>query len=917
MNGDNPAGRLTSWALLLCALAIGGCAGIRVDPTGEAVFTTKAPTVPIYDPFARPTQVILTPQTVIAPIGTQVAVIASVRGPDDYLRTNQRVDWSLEPGSVGQFLNLNRRTFMDLVVLDPVTPEIRGPGNAVGSTTREYQRLPRGPGASGALDIVPGQAWIVVGSCAEGTSQVAASSPCIPACGKSLATIHWVDVQWNLPPPSIHPAGTRYTLTTSVMRQSNHAPLAGYIIHYEIADGPPAGFQPGGTRATDVATDTAGQACAEIVEPQPIPGTNRIAIQIIRPAGFAGSSPQLVVGRGMTLKTWTSPGIAVHRTGPTAAAVGAPLTFRIEVSNPGDQPAENVVLTEAIPDGLTLLASRPAGEPAGKTVRWNLGRLGALENRTLEIDYRADRAGSFTTCAIASAAAGLTSRDCTTTSVGLSLPSPQPGAPTLPPRLPPNFPRPPAEGPAAEPTNPSANPSSPTAGTATPTIDLQLTGPSQVTVGDQVNFEAVVTNLGQVPAVGLRLRDQFDPGLDHPGVTRHAIDKDLSELAPNQSLRVRIPFTVSGTGELCHTVDVRYGKLVLATRKQCVTSIASPTTAPPSPGAVGPTTPAWPPGLTTPTPGTPVPGTPAPGTPVPGMPVPGTSGAPATGMGTPGTGTPDAGATGTGTPGTAVPGAPLTPPPIGPPGLTLKLKSPPSATVGDVVQFFMQVTNSTSTALNEVKVTSLLDANFLATDATKGCKIEGENYTWTIPSLQPNEPTTFVIKANCVSPGLSACNRVRVACREGLQADDHACLEVRAAAQSDSGNLDVSISGVPEPVNVAQEETYYVDVVNRGQQPDSQVALVVELPSQMVPVPLQTVGPDVDGHRLSYDIRGQTVTFQPAGRLDPGQKLSYRIHARTIAAGEVQVQAQVTSQSVRQAKTAQRKTTINVPNPSP
>ena len=860
MNGENPAGRLTSWALLLCALAIGGCAGIRVDPTGESVFTTKAPTVPVYDPFARPTQVILTPQTVIAPIGTQVAVIASVRGPDDFLRTNQRVDWSLEPGSVGQFLSLNRRTFMDLVVLDPVTPEIRGPGNAVGSTTRDYQRLPRGPGASGLLDIVPGQAWIVVGSCAEGTSQVAASSPCVPACGKSLATIHWVDVQWNLPPPSIHPAGSRYTLTTSVMRQSNHAPLVGYVIHYEIADGPPAGFQPGGTRVIDVTTDTAGQACAEIVEPQPIPGTNRIAIQIIRPAGFAGASPQLVVGRGMTLKTWTSPGIAVHRTGPAAAAIGAPLTFRIEVGNPGDQPAENVVLTETIPDGLTLLASRPAGEPAGNTIRWNLGRLGALENRTLEIDYRADRAGSFTTCAVASAAGGLTSRDCTTTSVGLSLPSPPAGSPTLPPRLPPNFPRPPAEGPAAE----STNPSSPSAATATPTVDLQLTGPRQVTVGDQVNFEAVVTNLGRVPAVGLRLRDQFDPGLDHPGVSRHAIDKDLAELAPNQSLRVRIPFTVSGTGELCHTVDVRYGTLVLATRKQCVTAIAGPTTASPSPGPAGPTTPAWPPGLTAP-----------------------------------------------------VPGAPLTPPPIGPPSLTLKLKSPPSATVGDVVQFFMQVTNSTSTPLNEVKLTSLLDANFLATDATKGCKIEGENYTWTIPSLQPNEPTTFVIKANCVSPGLSACNRVRVACREGLQADDHACLEVRAAAQSEAGNLDVSISGVPEPVNVGQEETYYVEVLNRGQQPDSQVALVVELPSQMVPVPLQTVGPDVDGHRLAYEIHGQTVTFQPAGRLDPGQKLSYRIHARTIASGEVQVQAQVTSQSVRQAKTAQRKTTINVPNPSP
>ena len=841
MIGYSPAGRRTSWALLLCALAVGGCAGIRIDPTGEAVFTSKPPPVPVYDPFARPKQVILTPQTVVVPIGTQVALVASVRGPDDYLRSNQRVDWSLEPGSVGQFLNLNRRTFMDLVVLDPVTPAIHDPCHAVGSTTRSYERLPPGPGSSGPLDILPGQAWIVVGSCAEGTSQVAVSSPCVLGCAKSLATVHWVDVQWILPPPSIHPSGTRHTLTTSVMRQSNHAPLAGYVVHYEIADGPPAGFLPGGTRAADVTTDPAGQASAEIVEPQPLPGTNRIAVQIMRPAGFAGSGPPLVVGRGMTLKTWTSPGIAVRRTGPTAGPLGAALTFRIEIGNPGDQPAENVVVTETISDGLSLLASRPAGDLAANTIRWNLGRLGALENRALEIDYRADRAGTFTTCAAASASGGLTARDCVTTNVGLSLvPSP--------PALPPNFPPPPTESPAPAPS-PFANPPS---RPAAPTVQLQLSGPLQATVGDVVSFEALVTNLGPLPAVGLTLRDSFDPGLEHRDTSGHAIEKELSDLAPNESRRVRIRFTVSGTGELCNTVDIRCGKLVLATRRQCLT--ASPATSPPL----------------LPPPGLPVPATPAPGTP----PIPS---------------------------------------PIGPPGLTLKFKSPKSATVGDAVEFFMQVTNSTSAPLSDVKVTSLLDANFVATDATKGCKIEGDSYYWMIPSLPPNQPTSFEIKANCASAGLSACNRVQVTSREGLRADDRACLEVRAAAQPAAGNLDVSISDVHEPINVGEEETYYVDVVNRGQQPDSQVTLIVELPPQMMPVRLQTVGPDVNGRRLGYEIRGQAVTFQPVARLDPDQKLSYRVRARTVQSGEVQVQAQVTSQSVRQAKIAQKKTTINAP----
>jgi uncharacterized repeat protein (TIGR01451 family) len=309
-------------------------------------------------------------------------------------------------------------------------------------------------------------------------------------------------------------------------------------------------------------------------------------------------------------------------------------------------------------------------------------------------------------------------------------------------------------------------------------------------------------------------------------------------------------FTVSGTGELCNTVDIRCGKLVLATRKQCLTASL------PSPGA------------------------PAPAAAAPGAPPP-------------------------------------IPPPIAIPGLTLKLKNPPSAAVGDVVQFFMQVTNGTPAALTDVKVTSLLDANFVATRSAPACKVEGDSYVWTIPSLPPNQPTTLEIEANCVSAGLSACNRVQVACREGLRADDRSCLEVRAAAQPAAGNLDVTINDVHEPINVGEEETYYVDVTNRGQQADSQVTLTVELPPQMVPVPLQTLGPDVDGRRLGYEIHGQSVTFQPVARLDPGQKLSYRVRARMVQSGEVQVQAQVTSQSVRQAKIAQKKTTINAPSPSP
>ena len=76
---------------------------------------------------------------------------------------------------------------------------------------------------------------------------------------------------------------------------------------YEIVDGPPAGFAPDGAQTVEIATDATGQAGAEIYQTEPGAGTNRINIQVIRPAELGGADgKRLVIGSGSTMKTWTS-----------------------------------------------------------------------------------------------------------------------------------------------------------------------------------------------------------------------------------------------------------------------------------------------------------------------------------------------------------------------------------------------------------------------------------------------------------------------------------------------------------------------------------------------------------------------------------------------------------------------------------
>jgi len=526
--------------MMVCALVVGGCAQFdvnppRIDPTGERIFAEPLVSAePVYRevPGSFSTSdrvsVVVCPSETVAPVASEVVVLAGVLGADNYLWTNERVEWMVEPGGVGEFVDLGKGTLMDLLVWDFTRPRKIDNTFAVGSTSRRHLRLTRGtPSQEDDVLVQRGQAWITVTSPWEGTSRVTAYAPNVGdwQCRRQTATIHWVDAQWSFPPPSINPAGTRHVFTTSVTRQSDGSPCAGWRVRYEILDGPAAGFAPDGAAAIEVATDDLGQASAEIFQQQPAAGTNRIGIQVIRPAELGGGR-RLVIGSGATLKTWSAADIAVRKTGPAVGSVGATLTYRIDVSNPGDLPAEEVTLADVVPDGLTYLRSNPAGELQGGSVRWRLGTLAAKQTRSVEIDFRADRQGSVTNCAEAAASGGLQARDCATTTV------------------------------------------------STPSVEVQVVGSQQeVPVGQDVTFTIVVTNRGQVPAGGLLIKDRFDPGLEH-AQAQSPIEKDLGiVLAPGQSQQVGVVLRVTRAGRLCNTVEVIGDGQILATATACVNAV--------------------------------------------------------------------------------------------------------------------------------------------------------------------------------------------------------------------------------------------------------------------------------------------------------------------------------------------------------
>ena len=399
--------RMIVLTAIFIALTAEGCNSLGtsgIDPTGEHVLATQpaagyplgAPPYPNpYQPPppsplpADPVTLILTPSVTSAPVGSQVLLIAGVGSADGHLRCNQRLEWLIAQGSVGQFTDIGKNDFVDILLGDYNRPRLVNAVFGVGSTVSKDEQVKRSPAAQAEeIAILPGQGWIKITSPVEGISTVTVTAPKIlnPAERTKTATIYWTDASWQFPPPAINPAGTRHSLTTTVMRKTNQCPSPGWVVKYTITGGPPAGFSPDGASSIEVPTDAAGQATAEILQKTPAHGTNQIGIEVIRPAELPGAAGQrMTVGTGSTMQTWTAADIGLKLTGPPMAKTGEALNYRFDVTNAGDLPSKDIAVSNVLPDAISYLASNPPAAMVGRQLQWRLAELGPRQHQIIDL----------------------------------------------------------------------------------------------------------------------------------------------------------------------------------------------------------------------------------------------------------------------------------------------------------------------------------------------------------------------------------------------------------------------------------------------------------------------------------------------------------------------------------------------------
>lgn len=483
---------------------------------------------PICDnPPYRGPELTITPARIVAPVNTEVVMAAGICSPDGYYVMRQPLEWMLAQDGVGQIVAVGHESPNNSSFLTRGSPQKIATNYARAHTSTISQVLNRGtPNPADDVYLQKGQSWISITSPTEGATSVVVWTPKEQNWErrKATATIYWVDAAWRFPQSTTARAGQPQPLTTVVTR-SNSDPIGGWLVKYEVIDGPPASFGRG-LPAVEVRTDAAGRAIADLVPASLEPGITTVRVQVIRPSVRPGDT-QMIVGQGTIGVQWTTPGLSVRAMGTSAALSDGAVGYRVEVTNGGDLTTHSVALSYTPPAGVTVLNSTPPAQTFGQRLEWRLGDLPPGTTSIVEVNCRVALPGSIRSSFVATSS---------------------------------EVPR--AEGVA-------------TSEIRTNALAVKMVGPEAAEVGREARFEIDITNNGPSPLSNVTVSDTFEPGLAHTGGERSPLVRQLPIIQPGQTERMAISFNVLQPGRHCHRLDVTADGGHTAGARVCVTGTAA------------------------------------------------------------------------------------------------------------------------------------------------------------------------------------------------------------------------------------------------------------------------------------------------------------------------------------------------------
>ncbi|MBS0262525.1 MAG: DUF11 domain-containing protein [Planctomycetes bacterium] len=196
-----------------------------------------------------------------------------------------------------------------------------------------------------------------------------------------------------------------------------------------------------------------------------------------------------------------APQVRIEKLAPKSAVLGKPMVYHIHVHNTGTVPAYQVVVEDVIPPEFEIDGSIPQAQLKNDHMIWKLGMLPAGKDKKIAVRVIPRAEGT----------------------IG--------GVATV------NF--------SADddlPKKPKAE------------LKFDVSAPKQAALGTPVEFNFHITNVGQVPAKSVTIRDVLPAGLRHPD--GDDLEYNLGDLSAGQSQDVKLVLTAAQAGPTTNRVVV-------------------------------------------------------------------------------------------------------------------------------------------------------------------------------------------------------------------------------------------------------------------------------------------------------------------------------------------------------------------------
>ncbi|MBT7303955.1 MAG: DUF11 domain-containing protein [Victivallales bacterium] len=211
------------------------------------------------------------------------------------------------------------------------------------------------------------------------------------------------------------------------------------------------------------------------------------------------------------------------------------------------------------------------------------------------------------------------------------------------------------------------------------------------------------------------------------------------------------------------------------------------------------------------------------------------------------------------------------------------------AFAGRGIVYDIKVTNKGDAPANNLIVTDVMPAGAAFVSASSGGMASAGKVVWKVASLAPKATVAFKVTAKAVGAGTLKNQATAVADCAAAVSDAASTLVAGKAA------ILLEVIDVADPLSVGDVETYTITATNQGTAPDTNIKIVCTLEANEV---FQSAaGPA--GSNVTGSHKAGVITFTPLRSLAPKARAAWQVKVKGVKVGDVRFAVEMTTDELK------------------